>query len=340
MRMVENKKVSIITPCHDMDCELMEKAYLSLKNQTIGFENIEWIVVFHNSHQADINKFKEIIDSEENIKIFSLENQISSPASPRNYALSQTTGTYIGFLDADDAYETSVCEKAIQELKVTGAQIVSFRYELEGTENVRFRVTNATNIEDAEESIVVSTSDWDSRKYVYGMGLGITTKFYQTEFIKKNDLKFNENVPFASDTLFNLECFDKMDNICYLPKFKGYHYCLKSNSVIQKVMKPETIMSYAKGIQVIFDRGLQTKLEISDLMWELIAYIATTIMFSPDMSCENVCEIAKLLEKYLQYMKPLQVSNAHPKETIEHTMQLVTVFLKYPKSFYENTKKK
>lgn len=38
MRMVENKKVSIITPCHDMDCELMEKAYLSLKQMNLKIE--------------------------------------------------------------------------------------------------------------------------------------------------------------------------------------------------------------------------------------------------------------------------------------------------------------
>lgn len=337
---MKKRKVSIITPCHNMERELVEKAYMSLKTQTMGFDNIEWLVVFHNSPERDVDVFNEIIDSEENIKIFTLNNDVNSPASPRNYALSQVTGTYIGFLDIDDAYETNVCEKAIQELQSAGAQIVSFRYELNGTKNARFRVTNATNLDEEDERVIVHTSNWDSRKYVYGMGLGITTKFYRTDFIRNNDLKFNEAIPFASDTLFNLECFDKMDTICYLPGFKGYQYNLKSNSVIQKVVKPETIMSYAKGLRVLFDKGLQTKLDISDLMWELIAYIATTTMFSSEVSCDDVCKVANMLEEYLQYMNPLQPSNAHPEKGIEHTMQFVTGFLKYPKAFFEKTIKK
>lgn len=337
---MKKRKVSIITPCHNMESELMKKAYMSLKNQTMGFDNIEWLVVFHNSPEKDVELFTGIIDLEENIKISTLNNHVDSPASPRNYALSHATGTYIGFLDADDMYETDVCEKVIRELESTGAQIVSFRYELRGTETARFRVTNATNLDETAERVIVETSNWDSRKYVYGMGLGITTKFYRADFIQNNNLKFNETIPFASDTLFNLECFDKMDKICYLPGFKGYQYNLKSNSVIQKVVKPETIMSYAEGLRGLFNRGLQTKLDISDLMWELIAYIATTTMFSSEVSCNDVCEVAKVLEEYLQYMKPLRPSNAHPAEGIEHTMQLVTGFLKYPKTFYENTIKK
>lgn len=334
----ETKKVSVITPCHNMDGELMKKAFLSLKEQTYGFENIEWLIVFHNSPKTDIEKFRKIIKAAENIKIFSLNNNIHSPASPRNYALKHVTGEYIGFLDSDDAYASNTCEKAISELEITGAQIVSFRYEVLGIENARFPIKSAINIEGDSDHVIEQTSDWDSQKYGNGIALGLTTKFYKASFITKNKLCFNEKIPFASDTLFNIQCFDKLDTICFLPRFMGYQYYIKPKSIVQKVDEAETIIEYAEGIKLIFDAGLKSKLDINDLMWELTAYISTAVMFSKEVRKEDTCRIAGVLESYLQYMKPLQPSNVHPENTVEHTIKLVTSFLKYPEMFFESTR--
>lgn len=332
------KKVSIITPCHNMDGELMKKAYLSLKKQTYGFENIEWLIVFHNSPNTDIEEFRKITKAADNIKIFSLNNNIHSPASPRNYALKYVTGEYIGFLDADDTYVSTTCERVINEFEITGAQIVSFRYEVVGIENARFPIKSAINIDVDSEHVIEQTSEWDSQKYGNGIALGLTTKFYVTHFIKENKLCFNESIPFASDTLFNIHCFDKLNTICFMPQFMGYRYYIKPKSIIQKVEKAETIMEYAEGIKLIFDAGLKSKLDINDLMWELVAYISTAVMFSKEIKKEETCRIAGILESYLQYMKPLQPSNVHPENTVEHTIKLVTSFLKYPEMFFESTR--
>ena len=41
-------KVSVVTPFHNVELGIFEKAYQSMKSQTIGFENIQWIVIAHN----------------------------------------------------------------------------------------------------------------------------------------------------------------------------------------------------------------------------------------------------------------------------------------------------
>ncbi|GEM_PF-4992437 len=38
-------KVSVVTPFHNVELGVFEKAYQSMKSQTIGFENIQWIVI-------------------------------------------------------------------------------------------------------------------------------------------------------------------------------------------------------------------------------------------------------------------------------------------------------
>lgn len=40
--------VSVVTPCHNVDLELLTKCFDSLKGHTLGFENIEWVLVIHN----------------------------------------------------------------------------------------------------------------------------------------------------------------------------------------------------------------------------------------------------------------------------------------------------
>ena len=41
-------RVSVITPFHNVDMDMFQKCADSMRSQTIGFENIEWIIVVHN----------------------------------------------------------------------------------------------------------------------------------------------------------------------------------------------------------------------------------------------------------------------------------------------------
>ena len=54
--MVDKKyQVSIITPFHDTDMNMFRNCAKGVFDQTLGFENIEWIVVVHNSGQEYID---------------------------------------------------------------------------------------------------------------------------------------------------------------------------------------------------------------------------------------------------------------------------------------------
>jgi hypothetical protein len=41
-------KVSVVTPFHNVDMDMFQKCADGMRCQTIGFENIEWIIVVHN----------------------------------------------------------------------------------------------------------------------------------------------------------------------------------------------------------------------------------------------------------------------------------------------------
>ena len=45
-------RVSVVTPFHNVEMDVFRNACESMLSQTIGFENVEWIVVVHNSGEV------------------------------------------------------------------------------------------------------------------------------------------------------------------------------------------------------------------------------------------------------------------------------------------------
>ncbi|MDO4489219.1 MAG: glycosyltransferase family A protein [Eubacteriales bacterium] len=80
-------KVTVITPFHNTRMELFLRTYESLKKQTIGFENIEWVIVLHNCGEKNIADVKELLKDHDNVFLKELNNDAHSASSPRNYGL-------------------------------------------------------------------------------------------------------------------------------------------------------------------------------------------------------------------------------------------------------------
>lgn len=50
---------SVITPFHNVDLKVFEKTVQYMKDQTIGFDKIEWVVVLHNCDQEHLDGAKK-----------------------------------------------------------------------------------------------------------------------------------------------------------------------------------------------------------------------------------------------------------------------------------------
>ena len=64
--------VSVVTPFHNAKLHLFEKCVESMKNQTIGFENIEWVIALHNSEEEYVAAARELVAGLPNVKISEL----------------------------------------------------------------------------------------------------------------------------------------------------------------------------------------------------------------------------------------------------------------------------
>lgn len=124
---MSNFKVSIIMPVYNSQ-KYLEDALDSIISQSIGFENLEVIIV----NDASTDNTKDIIDTYcerySNFKVIHLTENIGAAYGPRNIALKEVSADYIMFLDADDTFKPNACEILYDEINSSKADIVFGRY--------------------------------------------------------------------------------------------------------------------------------------------------------------------------------------------------------------------
>ena len=92
-------KISTVIPVYNTE-EYLEKCINSIIKQTIGFKNIELIIVNDGSPDNSKDIIEKYQKKYENIKYIYKEN--GGQASARNLGLKEATGEYISFVDSDD----------------------------------------------------------------------------------------------------------------------------------------------------------------------------------------------------------------------------------------------
>lgn len=98
----------------------IKKALDSIANQTCN--NFEVICVDDGSKDNSLEILKEYAKKYPFIKVFSQDN--SGPAKARSYAISQSSGKYIMFCDADDWFEPSMIEDMFKTIKEQDVDVV------------------------------------------------------------------------------------------------------------------------------------------------------------------------------------------------------------------------
>lgn len=88
-------RVSVVTPFHNVDIKMFRYAYQSLQKQTLGFDNIQWIVVLHNTKMEYKSAVHELLDGHGNVILKELDNDIHTPSSPRNFGMKFATADRI-----------------------------------------------------------------------------------------------------------------------------------------------------------------------------------------------------------------------------------------------------
>ena len=189
---MKNFKISTIIPVYNVE-KYLEETILSIIKQSIGFENIQMILVNDgspdNSEEICL-KYKEMYP--ENIIYVKKEN--GGVSSARNKGLEYATGKYIHFMDSDDRISKNFYKKGLKMLENSNISVVCFRIKMfdaaRNYHNMDYRFKGG-------DKIVDLTKDYQYPLY-----------HMPTALIKKellNDLKFDIKLKISEDVKFMSE---------------------------------------------------------------------------------------------------------------------------------------
>lgn len=325
--------ISVITPFHNTQKELIKKGMISLQNQTIGFENIEWIITVHNSEQKYYDEVKELTKDCDNVKVLELHTPERTPSIPRNHCLDNATGKYVAFMDSDDSFNPDALEQIYSHMEKTGAEIASFRAEIETEDRnvVRFMDVRAP-YEQIEDCYVLEPGDPRRGMLLFGGNATVWSKMINRKFIEDYNIRFNKNVTIGEDGLFCLNCYKYAKKVILLPHTVAYRYYMNHGSLAQNTVNAfhnsESIRSLTNNCTDILDAAIDADISLYYVGWGVGGLLAQSLMISPDLLADDRKYVQDKMRPYLnQFPDLVSDGKIYTEENAKQTMDFVKAFL-------------
>ncbi|MGV3466085.1 MAG: glycosyltransferase family 2 protein [Heyndrickxia sp.] len=250
---VENKKVktkyhpqvTVITPVYNAE-KYLRKTMDSVISQTLGMENIEYILIDDCSKDGSREILLDYASKYPTIKIVLLKCNTGTPGYPRNIGIHLATSKYISFLDADDWLEPKGLETLFTILEETGDDYV---------------VGKTIQLESNGSKIVGEHESCKERRNVspYSVPnifqhLGPRARMCRTDLLKDNkiffpEMKFAEDKQFFIDVLTSCRTISTTTATIYYLNRVGDNSIRLSNqtNIIQKTKCNVKVIQHVKN---------------------------------------------------------------------------------------------
>lgn len=215
MQMLERKGmplVSIVIPMFNAEA-YVDKCLYSLENQS--YKNIEIICVDDGSSDNTCKIVEEHFASDDRISLYRQNHLFAGVA--RNEGLEHAKGKYVIFLDADDYFERDMIKFMVARAEGAKAEITVCRcrgFDNATDENIDMKWS--VHEKYLPKKCIFKGDDLGEYKFMAFMGWA-WDKLYLTQFIKKNNLKF-QTLRSSNDAFFTFSSIVLADRITFLDK--------------------------------------------------------------------------------------------------------------------------
>ena len=330
----DNVMVSVIIPTHKPDMKYFLRCFDSIKNQTFGFNNIEVIIVVHNTNEQFFNEIKYLVKDYDNVKLLKLENNKHSASSPRNYGMKFVTNKYVTFLDDDDALKENFIKDSLNYMQNNNVQFVSYARKniRDGHNIVSIKYNELETIIDKE---LVYNINKNENIIPFEQAVFVTGKMFDFDFIKEHHIFFNEDIPVFEDFLFVSEVIKHSKSVCVQPHVLGYFYHLNEDGIINNLNRTDAdILNCVEGILNIIET-IKTSQYLSKIeLRELIAYVGVTMFSSVNISYSTRCKVRDLMQKYIKLLWCVDKNNMYAKNRSKLNYKIMETELTCPMIAY------
>ena len=226
-------KISVIVPVYNVS-QYIGRAFDSLLKQSIGFENLEVILIDDASTDNCAEIIKGYSDKYPNVKSFFLDKN-SGISVARNIGIRNSTADYLMFLDSDDYFFDDACECLYDEITCEGIDIVSGVHSIDEVsayslvwvvtltdphEDLQTRRKKVDELVVGDFSLKINSVD-EYESVIANSGL--SSKIFRKQFIIDNDIIFPEGI-IAEDSFFIFNALLKAKGIKFINKLIFYYF--------------------------------------------------------------------------------------------------------------------
>ena len=269
--------LTMIIPVFNSD-DCLDVAVNSVINQTIGFENIELIIVDDCSTDNTRDLIREYEKSYPNVKGILLDKNNGGAGIPRNIGIKNASSKYLMFMDADDEYEKDACELFYNKIVETDADFVFSEWTFVAGDK-----TSETSHPFLKETQVITFKNDENIKefYKYYRG-GMCACIYNRDFVLKNDIKCHKEL--GEDGYFTLKSLFNAKKIGFID-YHGYYNKLRDSDEkksVTNVRNEKMFRSRKKSIclfnELLDEYGATEKKYVLNREINVILYQVYTIM--------------------------------------------------------------
>ncbi|MFJ6933052.1 MAG: glycosyltransferase family 2 protein [Lactobacillus gallinarum] len=229
---MSNKLISVIIPIFNAE-ETLKKCIESIINQSIHDYKIYLINDGSTDNTENIlSKYNE----EKNIRIINKNNEGASET--RNFALKLVDTPFVVFMDADDYVEKTYLEHLIYAIKDHNADMA--------VTGIIRKTKKEENITKFKEKTLASKEMITEILKENGPGGYLWNKIFNTNVIKKYNIRFDPNINMAEDLLFCVQYLLHSKKV-FISKECDYHYVQLNGSLSSGVSIFNTNRNYKKA---------------------------------------------------------------------------------------------
>ena len=204
---VNKKNISFIEDCGNVDISVIipvfnAEKYLvqcldSIINQS--FKNLEIICINDGSTDKSLNILEEYSKKDKRIKIINISNHGQGYA--RNIGIKKANGRYISFVDADDFLD-------LNSYEILHEFIINNKLDALFFQLINYIDTSGNFIETdlynhvcfKKNNLIFSPEEYE--KVLFNIPVCPVSKIYKTDFLRKNNIYFLEDVIFEDNVFF------------------------------------------------------------------------------------------------------------------------------------------
>lgn len=231
---MKQQLITIVIPIYKVNTSYLKKCLTSVQNQT--YQNLEVLLILDGSPAKIIDYCKNFSKNDNRFTVISRKNK--GVSFSRNEGMKKAKGQWITFVDADDWLEPNMCELFINQIeKYHNKDFVMFRNFINSKEEKEvFYQSNEDCVIDKHFKQQLFQSTYGTKYAKFLCCEAVWKNFYNTDFLRKNNIQFDNNIRIGEDLLFNYKIWNNSADGYFINK-AVYHYRRNNESAMNEDAK-------------------------------------------------------------------------------------------------------